>query len=99
MTGVQTCALPICGRSYHVTNRPARTEGRCDACGTALVTRTDDAPETVAARLENQLDSLQAVVALYRDSGRLGVVSGSGSIAEIGERLATAATALGFTPR
>ena len=60
--------------------------GRCDACGTPLVTRTDDAPETVAARLENQLDSLQAVVALYRDSGRLGVVSGSGSIAEIGER-------------
>ena len=97
LTGRRVC--PSCGRSYHVTNRPARTEGRCDACGTALVTRTDDAPETVAVRLENQLDSLQAVVALYRDSGRLGVVSGSGSIAEIGERLATAATALGFTPR
>jgi adenylate kinase family enzyme len=45
-----------------------------------LITRTDDAPETVAARLENQLGALETVVALYRDSGRLGVVSGSGGI-------------------
>jgi adenylate kinase len=97
LTGRRVC--PSCGRSYHVTNRPPRIEGRCDACDAALITRSDDAPETVAVRLENQLGALETVVALYRDSGRLGVVSGSGDVDEIRERLATAATAAGLTPR
>ena len=97
LTGRRVC--PSCGRSFHVVNRPPSTEGRCDSCGTALITRSDDAPETVAARLENQLGALQSVVARYRAAGRLGVVSGSGSIDEIRERLARAATAVGFAPR
>ena len=95
LTGRRVC--PDCGRSYHVAHRPPTVADRCDACGAALITRSDDAPATVAARLENQLAALNDVVALYRASDRLQVVEGVGEIREIQSRLAAAAAAVGFT--
>ena len=95
LTGRRVC--PDCGRSYHVAHRPPTVADRCDACGAALITRSDDAPATVAARLENQLAALNDVVELYRTSGRLQVVEGVGEISEIQSRLAAAAAAVGFT--
>ena len=95
LTGRRVC--PDCGRSYHVAHRPPTVADRCDACGAALITRSDDAPATVAARLENQLTALNDVVELYRASGRLQVVEGVGEIREIQSRLAAAAAAVGFT--
>ena len=95
LTGRRVC--PDCGRSYHVAHRPPTVADRCDACGAALITRSDDAPATVAARLENQLTALNDVVELYRASDRLQVVEGVGEIREIQSRLATAAAAVGFT--
>ena len=95
LTGRRVC--PDCGRSYHVAHRPPTVADRCDACGAALITRSDDAPATVAARLENQLAALNDVVELYRTSGRLQVVEGVGEIREIQSRLASAAAAVGFT--
>jgi adenylate kinase family enzyme len=62
-----------------------------------LITRSDDTPATVAARLENQLASLNDVVELYRASDRLQVVEGIGEIPEIQSRLAAATAAVGFT--
>ena len=95
LTGRRVC--PDCGRSYHVAHRPPTVADRCDACGAALITRSDDAPATVAARLENQLTALNDVVELYRASDRLQVVEGVGEIREIQSRLAAAAAAVGFT--
>jgi len=95
LTGRRVC--PDCGRSYHVAHRPPAVADRCDACGAALITRSDDAPATVAARLENQLAALNDVVGLYRASDRLQVVEGVGEIPEIQSRLAAAAAAVGFT--
>ena len=95
LTGRRVC--PDCGRSYHVAHRPPAVADRCDACGSALITRSDDAPATVAARLENQLAALNDVVELYRASGRLQVVEGVGEIREIQSRLAAAAAAVGFS--
>jgi adenylate kinase len=69
----------------------------CDVCGTALITRSDDAPETVAARLANQLAALDSVVELYRTTGRLTEVNGVGAIDEVQGRLAAAAAAVGLT--
>ena len=95
LTGRRVC--PSCARSYHIEHRPPRTEGACDACGTALITRSDDAPETVTARLTNQLSALGDVVEIYRASGRLQVVEGVGEIREIQTRLAAAARSVGFS--
>jgi len=94
LTGRRVCSS--CGRSYHVESRPPTVSERCDICGGTLKTRSDDAPETVAARLKNQLSALAEVVEIYRDAGRLQVVEGVGEIAEIKSRLAAAARAVGF---
>lgn len=95
LTARRVC--PSCGRSFHLISRPPARPGTCDACGTALVTRSDDAPETVAARLANQLAALDSVVELYRASGRLLEVDGVGAIDEVQGRLARAAAASGLT--
>lgn len=94
LTGRRICSS--CGRSFHVASRPPTVEGVCDACGSELITRSDDAPETVAARLANQLSALDEVVEIYRSKGRLQVVEGVGDITEIQAALATAARAVGF---
>jgi adenylate kinase family enzyme len=62
-----------------------------------LITRSDDAPETVAARLANQLTALDSVVELYRATGRLTEVDGVGAIDKVQGRLAGAAAAAGLT--
>ena len=45
MTGRRVCGT--CGASYHITANPPKTEGICNACGSELVIRKDDKPETV----------------------------------------------------
>ncbi|NQW55960.1 MAG: nucleoside monophosphate kinase [Chloroflexi bacterium] len=95
LTARRVC--PSCGRSYHLLSRPPQSPGVCDVCATTLVTRSDDAPETVAARLANQLAALGSVVELYRATGRLTEVSGVGTVDEVQGRLAAAAAAAGLT--
>lgn len=95
LTARRVC--PSCGRSFHLLSRPPKSEGVCDVCGTSLVTRSDDAPETVAARLANQLAALDSVAEMYRAAGRLTEVNGVGAIDEVQARLAAAAAAAGLT--
>lgn len=95
LTARRVC--PSCGRSYHLLSRPPKSADLCDVCGAALITRSDDAPETVAARLANQLAALDSVVELYRAAGRLTEVDGVGAIADVQGRLAAAAAAAGLT--
>lgn len=49
MAGRRVCK--DCGATYHVVNIPPKAEGKCDNCGGELITRKDDAPETVKDRL------------------------------------------------
>jgi adenylate kinase len=95
LTARRVC--PSCGRSYHLISRAPQQAGQCDVCATALITRSDDAPATVAARLENQLTALNSVVELYRSAGRLTEVDGVGAIDQVQGRLAAAAAAAGLT--
>ena len=49
LSGRRVCKT--CGTLYHVSFRPSRQEGVCDACGGELVQRPDDQPETIQRRL------------------------------------------------
>jgi len=49
MIGRRAC--PVCGATYHVEAAPPKQEGVCDSCGSGLVIREDDKPETVRSRL------------------------------------------------
>lgn len=45
MSGRRACLK--CGATYHLEHIPPRQEGVCDTCGSGLVLREDDKPETV----------------------------------------------------
>ena len=78
MTGRRVCGK--CGASYHVVANPPKTEGQCDQCGSELIIRKDDAPETVRHRLEVYHASTEILKDFYGKLGRLRLVNGSQSI-------------------
>lgn len=85
MTGRRVC--PDCGASYHIVNKKPEKEGICDSCGAALVQRKDDAPETVADRLKVYHDQTEPLKGYYEQTGKLKVVEGLGSVADITARV------------
>lgn len=85
MSGRRVCES--CGASFHVSTKPPKTEGRCDSCGGALVTRSDDAPETVRARLTQYHAETEPLKGFYAERGKLLTVEGCSSIAETAEAI------------
>ncbi|MDO5448785.1 MAG: adenylate kinase [Clostridia bacterium] len=85
MTGRRVC--PDCGASYHLINKKPAKEGICDSCGAALIQRKDDAPETVADRLKVYHDQTEPLKGYYEKTGKLEVVEGLGSVADITARV------------
>ena len=78
MTGRRVCGK--CGASYHITANPPKTDGICDQCGSELVIRKDDAPETVRKRLEVYHASTEVLKDYYAKSGKLRIIDGQQSI-------------------
>ena len=78
MTGRRVCGK--CGASYHVVANPPKVEGVCDSCGSELVIRKDDKPETVRKRLEVYHATTEVLKDFYGKLGRLCVVNGDQSI-------------------
>ena len=74
MTGRRVCGT--CGASYHITANPPKTEGICNACGSELVIRKDDKPETVRHRLEVYHAETEALKGFYERLGKLRLVEG-----------------------
>jgi adenylate kinase len=71
------------GHPYHeLTKKPAQP-GVCDVDGSELYQRDDDKPETVQARLRQQLGALDQVVGYYRDHGVLAGVDGRRDIEKV----------------
>ncbi len=75
MTGRRVCGS--CGASYHIVANPPKTEGICDLCGQALVTRKDDAPETVRNRLKVFHAETEPLKDFYAKLGSLKLVEGN----------------------
>jgi len=78
MTGRRVCSE--CGASYHIVANPTKVEGICDLCGGQLITRKDDAPETVRKRLQVYHSTTEVLKEFYGKLGRLRLVNGSQSI-------------------
>jgi adenylate kinase len=81
---------PACQVPYHNVTSPPKVAGRCDKCGTALVQRADDAPETVKKRLEVYLAETEPLTDYYRSQGKLTTVNGTGAIDAVARRLTAA---------
>ncbi len=80
MTGRRVC--PACGGSYHVVNNRPKVDGICDNCGTELVVRKDDAPETVRDRLAVYHARTEVLKTYYAEQGKLCLVKGDQSMAD-----------------
>ena len=78
MTGRRVCGK--CGASYHIVANPPKSEGICDQCGSELVIRKDDAPETVRRRLEVYHESTEVLKDYYAKAGKLRIIEGNQSI-------------------
>ena len=75
MTGRRVCSK--CGASYHIVANPPKTEGVCDSCGSELIIRKDDAPETVRRRLDVYHAETEVLKDFYQKLGKLRLVEGN----------------------
>ena len=75
MSGRRSC--PVCGASYHIVALPPKQEGICDHCGSELIHRDDDKPETVQNRLNVYHEQTQPLIDYYRKAGVLHTVDGT----------------------
>lgn len=78
MEGRRVCSK--CGTPYHITARPPKQEGVCDACGGQLVQRDDDKPETVHNRLKVYHAETEPLKGYYEAKGILMPVENQATI-------------------
>lgn len=81
ITGRRICKS--CGTIYHITNKPSKVEGVCDACGGELYQRKDDTLESLTTRLEEYRQSTEPVLDYYRGKGILSVINADQSIDDV----------------
>ena len=75
MSGRRACLK--CGATYHIVSIPPKKEGVCDNCGSELVIRDDDKPETVQKRLNVYHEQTQPLIDFYSKKGILKSVDGT----------------------
>lgn len=78
-----SCPKPGCKATYHTRSKPPRVPNICDYCGTKLIQREDDRPQTVKARLVVYHGNTEALVGHYRAQGLLHEVPGHGAIEDV----------------
>ena len=75
-----------CGNTYHIETKKPRVDGVCDRCGSTLVQRKDDQPETVQERLSVYHAQTEPLRDYYAAAGKLLVMDGRMGIQEIAEK-------------
>ena len=81
MAGRRACL--DCGMTYHIENMPPKVEGVCDKCGSKLVLREDDKPETVLNRLKVYHEQTAPLIDYYTKEGILVSFDGTKSPSEV----------------
>lgn len=75
MSGRRACVN--CGATYHVIHIPTKVEGICDRCGSKLILRDDDKPETVKKRLVVYHEQTKPLIDYYTKEHVLVEVDGT----------------------
>lgn len=69
-----------CGATYHIENQPSSAGELCEKCGSRLIVRKDDRPETILERLRVYNEQTFPLVDYYKNKGILSEVDGNGSV-------------------
>lgn len=65
------CSNKECGASYNTVFMPPKVEGICDRCGSPLIKRADDNPETIRKRLDTYHKETEPLINYYKNEGLL----------------------------
>lgn len=65
------CSNKECGASFNTVFMPPKVEGICDRCGSELIRRADDNPETIRKRLETYHKETEPLINYYKNEGLL----------------------------
>ena len=84
LSGRRTCGK--CKAVYHVTQRPSKKPGICDACGGTLLQREDDREEAVRVRMDAYNKSTSPLINFYAKRGLLVTIPAEGTPDEIFKR-------------
>lgn len=87
MSGRRACVT--CGATYHIEHVPPKTEGICDKCGSNLILRDDDKPETVLNRLKIYHEQTQPLIDFYNNEGILKEVDGTIDVKDVFANIVT----------
>ena len=87
MSGRRACLN--CGATYHLISIPPKVEGICDRCGSEIVLREDDKPETVQKRLKVYHEKTQPLIDYYKNQGILKSVDGTQPMDEVFKAIVT----------
>jgi adenylate kinase len=79
--GRRTC--PKCKAVFHIESMPPKVRGVCDKCGTHLVQREDDRPESIRVRMIAYEKSTAPLVEFYRRRDKLVPVTADGTPEQI----------------
>ncbi len=78
LSGRRECSH--CRTPYHVEIHPPKREGICDECGAPLITREDDNPDTVIARLKVYHEKTAPLKEYFESKGILKKIVGEATI-------------------
>ena len=81
MSGRRAC--PGCGSTYHLVFAAPKQDGICDKCGSELVLRDDDKPETVKKRLAVYHNQTQPLIRYYGSQKILRTVDGTKDMEDV----------------
>ncbi len=65
------CSNKECGASFNTKFMPPKQEGICDKCGSPLIKRKDDEPETIRQRLDVYHKNTEKLIEYYVNEGLL----------------------------
>lgn len=65
------CPNKECGASFNTIFMPPKVEGICDKCGSTLVKRKDDNPETIKQRLDVYYKNTAPLIEYYKNENLL----------------------------
>ena len=85
LLGRLTC--PQCNRTYHMVQNPPQRDTVCDGCGSGLITRNDDKPETVGRRLANYTEQTAPLLDYYKSRQVLVSVDGTAPMGQVFEAI------------
>lgn len=92
LSGRRECSH--CRAPYHISAHPPKKEGICDECGSALIMRDDDNPETILSRLKVYHEKTAPLKEYFEGEGILKKIETADTIEDTSEKVFAALGAL-----